>query len=258
MNTKSDEIATDTSPGERGGKVEQTLRMVAGMFEESSHETYTREEVVSIVEDMIGIATPAQPEPVAQRGSAICCNCDKPLSCGACGVEVPDDSKEWEKLESETDVAVKALEEAQHLLDRADSCIRTDAAGNRFRSVFSDDLDALSTALSIEHLSRMTLHYEADKRTCLDAKAEIERLSKQLVCVRSETIKECEKIAREMTHKHGNPTGDLYTCGVWDQGVRIAGKLLALTVTDEHEPGCQSGDFGPCDCKLSDEQGTSK
>jgi hypothetical protein len=44
-----------------------------------------------------------------------------------------------------TDVR-EALAAAQTLLDRADSVIRTDAAGNRFRMVFADDLDRLRAA----------------------------------------------------------------------------------------------------------------
>lgn len=32
----------------------------------------------------------------------------------------------------------------------------------------------------------------------------------------------CAKIADDMRTKHGSPTGDAYSNGVWDQGVRIA------------------------------------
>lgn len=38
---------------------EATLRMVAGLFEESVHETWSRAEVVSIVEDMIKLGKPS-------------------------------------------------------------------------------------------------------------------------------------------------------------------------------------------------------
>jgi hypothetical protein len=40
---------------------------------------------------------------------------------------------------------------------------------------------------------------------------------------------------------------------IWEEDVRAveaAVEALALPSTD-HEPGCQSGDFGPCDCSLS-------
>jgi hypothetical protein len=47
--------AVTPSPGpDREG----TLKMVAGLFSESVHDTYTREEVVSIVEDMIRVGCP--------------------------------------------------------------------------------------------------------------------------------------------------------------------------------------------------------
>ena len=46
--------------------------------------------------------------------------------------------------------------------------------------------------------------------------------------IRRQVIEECANIAAEMTRKHGSPTGDTYTCGVWDQGCRIIGKLQQL------------------------------
>ena len=42
---------------------QDTLKMVAGMFEASVHETYTREEVVSIVEDVIRVGRPTSSIP---------------------------------------------------------------------------------------------------------------------------------------------------------------------------------------------------
>lgn len=39
---------------------DETLRMVVGMFEESVHETYTKDEVMSIVEDMISLGRPVE------------------------------------------------------------------------------------------------------------------------------------------------------------------------------------------------------
>lgn len=38
---------------------EATLKMVAGLFAESVHETYTREEIVNVVEDMIRLGRPS-------------------------------------------------------------------------------------------------------------------------------------------------------------------------------------------------------
>lgn len=35
-------------------------------------------------------------------------------------------------------------------------------------------------------------------------------------------------VADAMREKHGSPTGDQYSCGVWDQGVRIAGKIREI------------------------------
>lgn len=35
------------------------------------------------------------------------------------------------------------------------------------------------------------------------------------------------ELADEMRRKHSNPTGDEYTCGQWDQGVRIAAQIRA-------------------------------
>lgn len=49
----------------------------------------------------------------------------------------------------------------------------------------------------------------------------------------TEAIEACAKIADEMRLKHSSPTGDAYTCGVWDQSVRIASKIRALGVGDE-------------------------
>lgn len=43
------------------------------------------------------------------------------------------------------------------------------------------------------------------------------------------TVEACAKIARSMREKHGSPTGDAYSNGVWDQGVRIEQAIRALT-----------------------------
>jgi hypothetical protein len=50
-------VAQDV-PGSR----EATLKMVADLFTKSVHETYTREEVVSVIEDMIRLGSPVQSE----------------------------------------------------------------------------------------------------------------------------------------------------------------------------------------------------
>lgn len=41
----------------------------------------------------------------------------------------------------------------------------------------------------------------------------------------AEERERCAEIADEMRRKHGSPTGDAYSMGVWDQGVRIAQKI---------------------------------
>lgn len=46
--------------------------------------------------------------------------------------------------------------------------------------------------------------------------------------VRAAAIEECANIAKAMREKHGNPIGDAYTNGVWDQGVRIEQAIRAL------------------------------
>jgi hypothetical protein len=68
--------AVTPSPGpDREG----TLKMVAGIFSESVHDTYTREEVVSIVEDMIRVGRPTSSVASTNR------LCPNGLEHGNCG-----------------------------------------------------------------------------------------------------------------------------------------------------------------------------
>lgn len=55
---QADQVIAMVAPANNQGSVrEATLRMVAGLFEESVHDNYTREEIVSIIEDMIRLGT---------------------------------------------------------------------------------------------------------------------------------------------------------------------------------------------------------
>ena len=47
-----------------------------------------------------------------------------------------------------TAAAPELLEAAKRILAGADSVVRTDAAGNKFRSVYADDLAALQAAIA--------------------------------------------------------------------------------------------------------------
>jgi len=53
--TEACRAPAQAEPGVR----ESTLKMVAGLFAESVHETYTREQIVSVVEDMIRLGRPS-------------------------------------------------------------------------------------------------------------------------------------------------------------------------------------------------------
>jgi hypothetical protein len=54
------QITSTNGPAQSGtGVREATLKMVAVLFAESVHETYTREEIVSVVEDMIRLGCPS-------------------------------------------------------------------------------------------------------------------------------------------------------------------------------------------------------
>jgi hypothetical protein len=61
--------------------------------------------------------------------------------------------------------------------------------------------------------------------TVVTHQSAINRLVMEAVAAERER---CAKIADEMREKHGSPTGDAYSNGVWDQGVRIASLIRAL------------------------------
>lgn len=67
-------------------------------------------------------------EATPRPGPWICCHCDAPLSCGACGVEQPDDSEYYRKLHEKYDSNLaeiaklrKALEKLQKRADELSS-----------------------------------------------------------------------------------------------------------------------------------------
>lgn len=48
---------------------------------------------------------------------------------------------------------------------------------------------------------------------------------------RANALEEAARVADEMRLKHASPTGDAYSCGAWDQGVRIAQRIRALSAS---------------------------
>jgi len=60
-------------------------------------------------------------------------------------------------------------------------------------------------------------------------------------------IARCARVADEMREKHGKVTGSDYECGVWDQGVRIAGKIRDLIVEPlPPQSSAETARHGPC------------
>jgi hypothetical protein len=90
----------------------------------------------------------------------------------------------------------------------------------------------------IEAMEASEAHW---KDRCRLASAEVGKLAAQLAEARKAAIKECKAIAEQMTHKHASPTGDAYTCGTWNHGVRIIGKLELLLAALPKDPSAGSG-----------------
>ncbi len=82
---KIEPLYTSPQPAGIAYSSQDTLKMVAGMFAESVHETYTREEVVSIVEDMIRVGSPVS------STHRVCAKC----GCETKGEEALVDGKIW-------------------------------------------------------------------------------------------------------------------------------------------------------------------